>query len=96
MPAWLAFIMALIQGASTVLEAQKNTTAAAVGTDLGTIDAVTLAILQANAQVRGATIDWTNPSQVAAYVATLPVFTPIPAPAAAPAPGPTPAPGSTT
>lgn len=76
-------IQALVQGASTLLEAQQNKTAQTIGTDLAAANTVVLAILQKNAEVQGLTIDWTDPDQVGAYVASLAPFVPIPEPDAA-------------
>jgi threonine/homoserine/homoserine lactone efflux protein len=85
-PAIWLFAQALIEGASTLLTASKNKTAQAIGTDVQAIDRVTMAVLQKNAEVKGLTINWNDPTAVQAYVATLPTFVPIPAPAAGKAP----------
>jgi len=83
----LLLITTLIGGASSLLEAQKNKSLASAGVDLELADQIATAVLQATAQVKGATIDWTDPTAVAKYVQSLPAFAPIPDPAPAPAPG---------
>jgi hypothetical protein len=96
MAAWVMFGETLVEGLAQILEGQKNKTAESIGQDLTLIDTVTTAILQKNAEIKGLTIDWTDPTAVLTYLQTLPTFVPIPdpnaAPAAAPAPAPTPAP----
>jgi threonine/homoserine/homoserine lactone efflux protein len=87
----LLLIEALISGAAQILAAQKNRTAQNVGNDLQLANQVALTVLQATAQVQGATVDWNDPAQVSAFVATLPVFVPISDPSL---PGNTPAKGS--
>lgn len=73
----------LTQGISAILAAFKK------GGDASAVAAanqVAQSVLQTTAAVQGLTIDWTNPQAVAAYIVTLPTFTPIPAPAAPAAP----------
>lgn len=79
------FVLALVGGAAQLLEAQKSKAAQQVGVVAADVDAVTLAVLQAAAAAKGQAIDWTNPTAVADYVSSLPVFAPIPAPSPAPA-----------
>jgi hypothetical protein len=86
----VTLILALVQGAASLLEAQSNKTAQQVGTTAADIDAVAVAVLQASAAAKGQAIDWTNPAEVAAYVSSLPGFTPLAASPAAPAPIPAP------
>lgn len=43
-------------------------------------DALAMAILQKNAEIKGLTIDWTDPQAVLAYIQTLQDFVPIPEP----------------
>lgn len=76
-------VLALLSGASALLAAQKNKTAAGIGVVAADVDAVTLAILQAAAAAKGQKIDWTSAEEVAAYVASLPPFSPIPDPPSA-------------
>lgn len=90
MPPALLLITTLIGGISSILQAEKNKSLATAGVDIEIADEIALAVLQATAQVKGATIDWTDPAAVAEYVKALPVFTPIPDPAAPPAPAPGP------
>jgi hypothetical protein len=86
----LQFILALLGIGANYLEGLKNKSANEAGNVIDIVDQATLAVLQENAKVKGLTIDWTDPAAVQGFLATLPVFTPIPAPAAAPAPAPTP------
>jgi hypothetical protein len=86
----LLLITTLAGGISSLLEAEKNKSLATVGVDIQLADEIAVAVLQATAQVKGATIDWTDPAAVADYVKALPAFTPIPEPAPAPEPGPGP------
>lgn len=67
----------LIAGAAKLLAAQKNRTAQNVGADIDLANEVALSVLQAVARVKGASVDWTNPMQVSAFVASLPMFIPI-------------------
>lgn len=88
MPPALLLIMALADGISKVLQGEKNKSLATAGVDIELADEIAVAVLQATAQVKGATIDWTDPAAVASYVQAMPAFSPIPAPAPAPAPAP--------
>lgn len=81
MPPALMLIMALAGGISQILQAEKNKSLETAGVDIQLADDIAVAVLQATAQVKGATIDWTDPDAVAAYVKALPAFTPIPDPA---------------
>ena len=65
------------QGISSILQAfHKKGAAAAVDA----ADQVALSVLRKTAEIKGLTIDWSDPSAVASYVSTLPVFVPIPEP----------------
>jgi hypothetical protein len=86
MPPALLLITALASGISSILQAEKNKSLQTAGVDIQLADEIAVAVLQATAQVKGATIDWTDPAAVAAYVQALPPFTPIPD--TPPAPGP--------
>ena len=89
MPPALMLIMSLVGGISQILQGEKNKSLATAGVDIELADEIALAVLQATAQVKGATIDWTDPAAVAEYVKALPAFTPLSDPTApAPAPGP--------
>ncbi len=90
MPPALLLIMALTDGISKILQGQKNKSLETAGVDIQLADEIAVAVLQATAQVKGATIDWTDPAAVAAYVQALPPFVPIPEPSSggAPPPGP--------
>ena len=88
MPPALLLITTLIGGISSILQSEKNKSLATAGVDIEIADEIAVAVLQATARVKGATIDWTDPAVVAEYVKALPAFTPIPDPAPAPAPGP--------
>jgi hypothetical protein len=79
---YVELALALLGGLGQILEAQQNKTAAAVGQATVDVDAIALAVLQAIAGVKGATVTWTDPASVAAFVATLQPFTPIPDPPA--------------
>jgi hypothetical protein len=69
------------QGISAILAAfHKNGAAAAVQS----ADTLAMALLQKTAEIKGLTIDWTDPTAVLAYVQTLPAFVPIADPAATP------------
>lgn len=83
----LMLILSLAGGISKLLEASNNKSLASAGVDVELADEIATSVLQATAQVKGATIDWTDPNAVAQYVSSLPAFTPIPA---TPAPAPTP------
>jgi hypothetical protein len=87
MPPALLLAQALIEGIASLLSTQKNKSLATAGVDAELADEIAMAVLQATAQVKGATVDWTNPAAVSDYIKTLPAFTPIPdpPPAAAPA-----------
>jgi hypothetical protein len=86
----LLLITALAGGISQILSAEKNKSLQTAGVDLQLADDIALAVLQATAQVKGATIDWTDPAAVADYIKALPAFVPLPDPAAPPEPGPGP------
>lgn len=86
MPPALLLILALTDGISKILQGATNKSLATAGVDIGLADEIAVSVLQATAQVKGATIDWTDAAAVSAYVSVLPGFTPIPDPAA-PAPG---------
>lgn len=88
MPPALLLITALASGISSILQAEKNKSLATAGVDIQLADEIAVAVLQATANVKGATIDWADPAAVADYVKALPAFTPIPDPAPAPGPGP--------
>jgi hypothetical protein len=79
-PGIIMLIEALIGGVGTIMQAQKNKTAAAVGTDIATANQVVMAILQKHAEIVGLTIDWTDPAAVGAYVTSLQDYVPIPDP----------------
>ena len=87
---YVALILELLQGAATLLQGQKNKTADQIGKDIQLVDQVVLAVLKRSAEVKGVTIDWTDPAAVAGYVGSLPEFVPIsdptPPTGAAPAP----------
>lgn len=94
MPPWVLLIQALVSGAAQLLESQKNKTAQEIGVDAQLADQIALAVLQKTAEVKGAAVDWNDPTAIALYVQSLPVYVPIgdtgstsPAPAADPAPG---------
>jgi hypothetical protein len=87
----LLLVETLVSGASSILQAVKNKSAAEAGTILATTSQVVMAVLQQNAAISGITIDWTDPAAVGAYVLTLPQFVPIPDPAAPAAPATQPA-----
>lgn len=74
----LLLLQALLGGASSLLEAQSNKSLQSAGVDIQLADEIAVSVLQATAQVKGATIDWTDPTAVADYVKALPGFTPIP------------------
>jgi len=78
MPPALLLITALAGAISQILQAQKNKSLATAGVDIQLADEIAVAVLQATAQVKGATIDWTDPAAVAEYVKALPAFLPIP------------------
>ena len=83
------FVIALLGIAGSFIQSiTKNKTADAVGTDIAAIDQATLAVLQQNATIKGASVNWADPTSVSQFMATLPAFTPIAEPPAAPA-GPT-------
>jgi hypothetical protein len=66
-------------GISAILNAfHKGGAAAAVQS----ADTLAIALIQKTAEIKGLTIDWTDPIQVAAYVAGLQPFVPIPEPSA--------------
>ena len=75
------FILGLLGIASSYLQQSKNKTAQTVGADIDLVDQATLQILKLNAQIKGAAVDWDNPTAVQAFLATLPTLTPIPDPA---------------
>jgi hypothetical protein len=75
------FILGLLAIAANYLKTVQNTTVQTVGGDIAAIDQATLAVLQQNAAIKGLTIDWSDSAAVAAFVNTLPTFTPIPEPA---------------
>lgn len=77
----LPFFITALGILSDYLKAAHNKTANTVGNDIAAVDQFTLAILQENARIKGAVIDWADPAAVQAFVATLPAFTPIPEPA---------------
>jgi threonine/homoserine/homoserine lactone efflux protein len=75
-------------GITSILSAFHKTGAAAA---VNAADQVAMAVLQQTATIKGLTIDWSNPTAVQQYIASLPAFVPIPEPAptsapAAPAP----------
>ncbi len=76
----MGLVLALLNIAAGYLESIHNKTANTIGADVAAIDKATQAILQENARIKGATVDWSDPSQVAAFAQTLPTFTPIPEP----------------
>lgn len=84
-PALIQLLTALIGGAAQVIEASKNKTVATIGQDIALADQIAANVLQTVGAVKGANIDWSDPAQVAAFVQSLPAFTPIqdPPPAAA-------------
>jgi hypothetical protein len=96
MPPALMLILALADGISKILQGESNKSLATAGVDIQLADEIAVAVLQATANVKGATIDWTDPAAVATYVQALPAFNPIPDPAPAPAPAPAPGPGPIT
>lgn len=76
-------ILAIIGIVAKLLESVQNKTANEIGTDVQAADAAVLVVLQENARIKGATIDWSDPAAVQAFVVdTLPKFTPIPEPGA--------------
>lgn len=75
-----AFFVALAGIAAKYLQAAHNSTANAVGVGIDLVDAATLEVLKENARIKGATVDWSDPAAVKDFLATLPVFTPIPEP----------------
>jgi len=87
----LTFLLGLITIAANYLQTvTKNKTAQAVGAGIAAIDQATLQVLQENAAIKGVTINWADPAAVAAFVQTLPTFTPIPAKPPKPVGGPLP------
>jgi threonine/homoserine/homoserine lactone efflux protein len=77
----LQFILALLAIGANYLEQLKNKGAKAAGNVIDLVDQATLAVLQENAKIKGAIIDWADPTAVQAFLATLPPFVPIAAPA---------------
>jgi hypothetical protein len=84
MPPALLLILALTDGISKILQGEKNKSLATAGVDIQLADEIAVAVLQATANVKGATIDWTDAAAVADYVKALPGFTPIPEPGPGP------------
>lgn len=70
-------IAVLLQGAATLVSTLKSKTASTAVADAEAADQIVLAILQTSATVKGLTIDWTDPTAVAGYIATLPQFVPL-------------------
>jgi hypothetical protein len=83
----LQFILALLDIGAEYLKNLKNKTAAETGNVIDLVDQATLAVLKANADIKGLTIDWSDPAAVQTFVGGLPEFTPIPEPAPAPKKG---------
>jgi hypothetical protein len=81
----MTFLLPVLSIVANYLQQLHNKTAAGIGNDIAIADAVTLAVLQQNAQIKGLTIDWSDPAAVQNFLATLPSPTLIPDPAA-PAP----------
>lgn len=59
------------------LKSTKNKDAQNVGSEIEFADKVTLAILQENARIKGAVVDWNDPVAVQAFLVTLPAPTKI-------------------
>jgi len=76
----MEFALAIAGILANYLKGLHNKTAQTVGTDIELADQATLAVLQENARIKGANVDWEDPLSVQAFIATLPTFTPIPEP----------------
>lgn len=74
--ALIELLQVLLSNAASI-GALFGKTGQTVATDVEVADQVVIAVLQKNAEIKGLTIDWSDPTQVQAYVQTLPVFTPI-------------------